>query len=258
MMSDIQTITPPESEENEVKRHSIKDQWTKLVAVASLVAIALGSFNDSVDALEKIYQFSLSQFTDIPSQSKLEKVYVRASSNVLDEVMGAPVYIKRSSSGAIIKYYQDSRFILSAITQDESIAAFLVFPVDNFQPDTTKSSGGSQLLNRSFSAQEDVSDLRSNLSRIATYYVEENAGGEFGNLYASVSGFSQFEEDLGANTRNDLDRLVDGMMLGEDVSVVAQKLRQDLVPNFFGYSTLALYELEEAILSMSEYQLIRP
>lgn len=89
-----QAVKPP--------AQSIKEQWGKVIALVSIVAIALGSFNDSMDALEKIYDFSLAQFTDIPSQDKLDKVYVRASASVLDETLGAPVYLKRSGAGDTI------------------------------------------------------------------------------------------------------------------------------------------------------------
>lgn len=237
---------------------SLKEQWGKVIALVSIVAIALGSFNDSMDALEKIYDFSLAQFTDIPSQNKLDKVYVRASASVLDETLGAPVYLKRSGAGDAIKYYQDDRFVLSAVIKDDAIAAYLVFPSGGFLPDTSKSAGGSDLLRSHFGDQEGVSDLRAALSRMLTYYIEENTGGEFSTLYNSVSGYSDFATGLSEQQRAQLSRLVDDMLLGDDVTDAAQTLRHNLTPNFYGYSTIGLSALEDAILTKSEFRLIQP
>lgn len=253
-----QTDQPLTDQPQAEQGSALKQQWGKIIALVSIVAIALGSFNDSMDALEKIYDFSLSQFTDIPSQDKLDKVYVRASASVLDEALGAPVYIKRSGAGDVIKYYQDDRFVLSAVIKDEAIAAYLVFPANGFMPDTSKSAGGSDLLRSHFGNQEDVSDLRAALSRMLTYYIEENTGGEFNTLYNSVSGYSDFETSLSEQQRAQLGRLVDDMLLGDDVSDAAQTLRHNLTPNFYGYSTIGLSALEDAILTKSEFRLIQP
>lgn len=241
-----------------VPTRSIKERWGRLIALISLVAIALGSFNDSTDALEKIYSFSLSQFTDIPSQNKLDKVYVRASAQVLDTTLGAPVYVKRSESGNVIRYYQDKRFILSAVIKDDAIAAYLVFPTQGFMPNTSKSAGGDDLLSTPFSDQEGVTDLRAALSRMITYYIEENTAGDFSNLYTSVSGYSDFEGSLTDQQRTQLTTLTDNLMMGEDVTQAAQDLRHSLTPNFYGYSTLGLSELEDSILTRTEFRLIQP
>lgn len=251
-----QVIDEPNSAEKSGEKTSLKEHWGRAIALVSIVAIALGSFNDSTDALEKIYDFSLSQFTDIPSQEKLSKIYVRASADVLDEALGAPVYIKRSTNGDLIKYYQDKRFVLSAVIKDGAIAAYLVFPNQGFIPDTSLSAGGSDLLATPISDQEEVNDLRASLSRILTYYIEENAGGEFTNLYTSVSGYSEFEQELGNSQHKLLETLVDKLTLGDDVTESAQALRQSLTPNFYGYSSLGLSALEDAILTKSEFQLI--
>lgn len=237
---------------------TLKEQWGKLLALASLVAIALGSFNDSMDALEKIYDFSLSQFTDIPSQNKLDSVYVRASAAVLDEQLGAPIYLKHSSHGETIKYYQDGRFILSAVVKEDAIAAYLVFPLDGFIPDTSKSAKGSLLLQHPFNTDEEITDFRVSYSRAVTYYLEESAEGAFSNLYSSVSGYSEFDVEPTQTQREALAALANAMVLGDDVVPLAETLRAQLKPNFYGYSMLGLQALEEAILTRSEYQLIQP
>ncbi len=234
----------------------MKEHWGRFIALLSLIAIALGSFNDSMDALERIYDFSLAQFTDIPSQNKLDKIYIRASDDVLDDTLGSPVYIKRSFNDNVIKYYQDDRFILSAVIKDNAIAAYLVFPAADFSPDTSLSAGGERLLQQPFSALEGVSDLRASFSAVITYYIEENTGGEFNNLYTSISGYSLLEQSLSHDNSILLENLVDALTLGEDVNQIAQNLRQNLIPNFYGYSTLGLSDLEDAILTISEYKLI--
>ncbi len=257
-MDNIESLNQEAEPVTSRTRLTLKEQWGKLIALVSLVAIALGSFNDSMDALEKIYDFSLSQFTDIPSQDKLSQIYIRGSSGVLDETFGAPIYIKRSSAGDTIKYYRDDRFILSAVVKDEAIAAYLVFPLAGFAPDTSLSAGGEQLLNRPFSAQENVTDLRASLSRSISYYVEENTDGVFGNLYTSISGFSEFEQELAPQQRTLLTRLVDNLMLGEGIVEAAQDLRENFTPNFYGYNRLSLVDIEDAILTKSEFRLIQP
>ncbi|MGS0676359.1 ETEC_3214 domain-containing protein [Shewanella sp. 0m-4] len=230
----------------------------RIIALVSLVAIALGGFNDTTDALVKIYDFSLSKFTDIPSQDKLDKIYIRASSDILEENLGAPVYIKHTYNGDVIKYYRDDRFILSAISKDGAISAYLVFPEAGFSADTLVSAGGHDLLTTSFSQQESVNDIRATLSKTITYYIEENTSGDFSNLYSSVSGYSELNTTLNAEKRATLAKLVDGMLLGENISAPAIAVREQFTPNFYGYSTLGLGALEEAILTQSEFRLINP
>lgn len=252
-MSNMENI-----QKTKLAKVSIREQWGRLIALISLIAIALGSFNDSMDAIEKIYDFSMSQFTDIPSQNKLNHIYVRASSEVLTENLGAPVYIKRSSEGYTIQYFRDSRFILSAVIKDEAIAAYLVFPSYGFLPDTTLSSGGKDLLTTPFSDQDGVSDLRASQSRILTYYIEENTNSEYDNLYTSINGYSEFTEVLTDVQNRDLQKLVNDLTFGNSIIQSVKALRLSLSPNFYGYSSLGLSALEDAILTKSEYQLIKP
>ncbi|WPC74313.1 ETEC_3214 domain-containing protein [Vibrio porteresiae] len=228
-----------------------------LIALLSLIVIALANFNDSSDALEKIYDFGLSQFTDIPSQQKLDKIYIRSSANVLEETFGAPVYIKHSYSGDVIKYYRDDKFILSAITKDDAIMAYLVFPSEGFLPNTAQHAGGADLLTTTFSQQESVQDFRSTMSRMVSYYLEENATGEFSNLYSSVAGYSEFDTPLDDTHRTLLNRLSDDQTFGRDSEKDVQAVRAGFKPNFFGYSALqGIGPLEDAILTKSEYRLI--
>ncbi|MEZ9595299.1 ETEC_3214 domain-containing protein [Shewanella sp. 10N.261.52.F9] len=235
-----------------------KGKFARIIALVSLVAIALGGFNDTTDALKKIYDFSLSKFTDIPSQEKLDNIYIRASSDILEQNFGAPVYIKQTYNGELIKYYKDDRFILSVISKGGAISAYLVFPESGFYPDTSASSSGQELLTNSFDQQESVNDIRATISKTITYYIEENTTGEFSNLYSSVSGYSEFNTSLTPEKRATLTVLVDDMLLGEDISEPAIAVRKTLLPNFYGYSTLGLAALEEAILTNSEFRLINP
>ena len=237
-------------------RHQIQDKWARGIALASIISIALGGFNDTFDAVEKMVDLGLSQLTDIPSHNKLEHIYIRASSDILDETFGAPVYIKRSSSDDVIKYYLDKQFILSAITHDDAIVAFLVFPNDGFQPDTFEHAGGEAFFKQSLSHIESVNDVRSSYARTGNYYIEENNGGDFGYLYSSISGFSEFLKPLSSNEQTLLSNLSDAQMLDGNIVKATESIRKQINPNFYGYSTLNLTTLEDAILSNSEYQLI--
>lgn len=169
-----------------------KGGLARTIGLVSVISIALGGFNDSFDALEKMFDFGLSQMTDIPSHRKLERIYIRSSAEALDQTFGAPVYIKRSSSDDVIKYYQDDNFILSAITKDNAIVAYLVFPDEGFVPGTQEHTGGSAFFNQPFNAIESVNEIRASFARTGNYYIEENNGGEFGYLYSSISGVSEF------------------------------------------------------------------
>lgn len=234
----------------------VQEKWTRTIALASVVSIALGGFNDTFDALDKMTNFGLSQLTDIPSHNKLERVYIRASSGVLDETFGSPVYIKKSSSGDTIKYYSDKKFILSAITRDDAIVAFLIFPNEGFQPNTLEHAGGNSFFEQPLNKIESVNDIRSSYARTGNYYIEENNGGNFGYLYSSISGFSEFLLPLSNENRKRLSDLADAQMLDENVITTIEDIRKNIKPNFYGYSTLNLATLEDAILSNSEYRLI--
>ncbi|NGN96258.1 hypothetical protein G5S52_00885 [Grimontia sp. S25] len=245
-----------ESAEQTRLRDKVRQKWARMIAVVSIVAIALGGLNDTFDAIEKIYNLTLSQFTDIPSHNKLNRIYIRASEGVLEETFGAPVYIKENKSGEQIKYYHDSRFILSVITKNGAIAAFLVFPEDGFIPDTREHSGGELLMERVLSNNEEVIDIRVSYSRSVSYYLEENPTGEYSNLYSSVAGFSEYHEPLDIEKRRLLFELSDAIILEEYIKEKAVALRENVTPNFYGYSTQGLESLEQAILTLTEYRLI--
>lgn len=234
----------------------VQEKWAKIIAFVSIIVIALGGVNDSWDAIEKLSNFTLAQFTDIPSKNNLSRVYIRASEDVLDETFGAPVYLKKTVSGDVIKYYDDKRFILSAVTQDGAISAFLVFPKEGFRPDTAEHAGGENLLAQMMSNIESVDDIRVNYSRSISYYIEVNPAGDFSNLYSSVAGFSEFNEPLNDQKRALLSELSEGLMLGDDITESVMEFRNTAVPNFYGYSIQGLEVLENAILTLTEYRLI--
>ncbi|MFC1236403.1 ETEC_3214 domain-containing protein [Vibrio sp. F74] len=237
-------------------RNIVKDKWTRTIGLVSLVSLALGSFNDTMEALEKIYNISLSQLTDIPSRNKLSKIYIRASASVLDENFGAPVYIKRSSSDEIIKYYLDDNYLLSAITSDDAIVAYLVFPSLGYEPNTVEHAGQEDLFKQSFSTIESINEVRASYARTGNYYMEENNGGQFGFLYSSVSGFSEFLSPMDSNEKKLLSDVVDAQMFEDKLVESVESFRENMTPNFFGYTTLGLASLEEAVLSITEYKLI--
>ncbi|MEZ9721721.1 ETEC_3214 domain-containing protein [Vibrio splendidus] len=228
----------------------------RTIGLVSVISIALGGFNDSFDALEKMFDFGLSQMTDIPSHRKLDKIYIRSSAETLDQTFGAPVYIKRATTNDVIKYYQDDNFILSSITRDNAIVAYLVFPDEGFVPETLEHAGGSDFFNQPFNAIESVNDIRASFARTGNYYIEENNGGEFGYLYSSISGASEFISSMTEGNRKLLAEVVESLTMDENVVESVQSLRLNAKPNFYGYSTLGVDALEEAILSNTEYRLI--
>ena len=182
-----------------------KGNLARTIGLLSVVSIALGGFNDSFDAIEKMVDFGLSQMTDIPSHKKLEKVYIRSSAEVLDQTFGAPVYIKRSTGDDVIKYYKDDNFILSSFTRDNAIVAYLVFPDVGFTPETLEHAGGSDFFSQPFSSIESVNEIRASFARTGNYYIEENNGGEFSYLYSSISGTSEFIAPMTKETHAQLD-----------------------------------------------------
>ncbi|WP_420899131.1 ETEC_3214 domain-containing protein [Photobacterium kishitanii] len=237
-------------------QNNIKHKWAKIIAFFSIVAIAFGGLNDTIDAVDKIYNITLSQFTDIPSHNKLSKIYVRAPEELLDDTFGAPSYIKKTTSGDFIKYYKDKRFILSSVTRDGAIVAFLVFPKNNFIPNTSEHAGGDNLLFTPFSSKESVTDIRVNASRSVSYYIEENPVGEFSNLYSSIAGYSEFLMPLDQEKQKLFYRLSEALVIGDNVSELVVNLRNKVIPNFYGYSIERLNDLESAILTLTEYRLM--
>ncbi|WP_117235252.1 ETEC_3214 domain-containing protein [Vibrio maerlii] len=257
IQEELKEIQETQDELVEARQHnSWAGGWAKTIGLASVVSIALGGFNDSFDAIEKIVDFGLSQMTDIPSHKKLDKIYIRSSADILDETFGAPVYIKRSSNDDVIKYYQDDNFILSAISRDDAIVAYLVFPNEGFAPETLEHAGGTEFFDNHFNAIESVNEIRASYARTGNYYIEENNGGEFGFLYASISGVSEFISPMSDGTQKLLAGVTDALMLDENVAESVQSLRLHTKPNFYGYSTLGIGALEDAILSNTEYRLI--
>ncbi|SJL83504.1 ETEC_3214 domain-containing protein [Vibrio palustris] len=235
---------------------NVSNTWAHVITTISLVIIALGNFNDSSDALEKLYNFSLAQFTTIPSQNKLDTLYIRASAETLSSTFGEPVYLKQSYKGDKIRYYRDENFILSAITRDQAIVAYLVFPLHGFIPNTHAHAGGDDLLATSFTQQETVKQFAATHARTIRYYLESNASGEFSNLYDSIAGYSTFDQTMTNTARTALVALSDAQVFASSTATALHTLRHALTPNFFGYSTLGLKEIEDAILTQSEFHLI--
>ncbi|MDD1823053.1 hypothetical protein LRP52_12700 [Photobacterium sp. ZSDE20] len=260
--TDIQKDIQEELQELQDTQESLLEEQKKggiarTIGLVSVISIALGGFNDSFDALEKMFDFGLSQMTDIPSHRKLDKIYIRSSAETLDQTFGAPVYIKRATTNDVIKYYQDDNFILSAITRDNAIVAYLVFPNEGFAPETLEHAGGSDFFSHTFSAIESVNEIRASFARTGNYYIEENNGGEFGYLYSSISGVSEFVSPMTEKSKTLLAEVVDSLTMDENVAENVGALRMSTSPNFYGYSTLGVGALEEAILSNTEYRLIR-
>ncbi|MFA0415000.1 ETEC_3214 domain-containing protein [Vibrio renipiscarius] len=253
-MADSEVAQAMSNSQNNI-RDKVREKWAKTITFVSIVVIALGGINDSWDAVEKMSNFTLSQFTDIPSHNKLEHIYIRSSKAVLEEHFGAPVYIKEDVNGRSIEYYSDKRFILSAVTQDNAIVAFLVFPKQGFKPNTSEHSGGNALLEVPFNHLS-VNDVRVNDSPSVTYYLEANLGGEFSRLYQSVSGFSETLGPLDSETRNMLKKISDRLIMGKNSDKEIINLRESIVPNFYGYSILGIGVLENAILTLTEFRLI--
>ncbi|UPR48530.1 hypothetical protein ITG13_04900 [Vibrio cyclitrophicus] len=259
--TDLQKDIQEELQELQDTQESLLEEQKKggiarTIGLVSVISIALGGFNDSFDALEKMFDFGLSQMTDIPSHRKLDKIYIRSSAETLDQTFGAPVYIKRATTNDVIKYYQDDNFILSAITRDNAIVAYLVFPNEGFAPETLEHAGGSDFFSHSFSAIESVNEIRASFARTGNYYIEENNGGEFGYLYSSISGVSEFVSPMTKESKALLAEVVDSLTMDEYVAENVGALRMSTIPNFYGYSTLGVGALEEAILSNTEYRLI--
>ena len=237
---DIQKDIQDELQELQDTQESLLEEQKKggiarTIGLVSVISIALGGFNDSFDALEKMFDFGLSQMTDIPSHRKLDKIYIRSSAEVLDETFGAPVYIKRATTDDVIKYYQDDNFILSAITRDNAIVAYLVFPDEGFAPETLEHAGGSAFFSQTFSSIESVNEIRASFARTGNYYIEENNGGEFGYLYSSISGSSEFISPMSQENRKLLSEVVDALTMDENIVESVQSLRSNAKPNFYGY-----------------------
>ncbi|NLS12001.1 hypothetical protein HGP28_03730 [Vibrio sp. SM6] len=241
---------------NNVK-DNLRNKITQLVAVVSLVVIALGGINDSLEAGYKIYDIALSNFTDLPSNDKLDKIYIRASEGVLEETFGAPSYIKETSMGEVIKYFSDSKFIISTISKNNAIAAFLVFPTTQFKPNTASHAGGENLIGFPMSSNDQISNSNAITSNIVSYYLEESFDGEFGNLHSSISGYSDFLRKDGEDSYYDLlNEFSESQLLGIENEELLKELRSKVPVNFYGYSILPFNVLEYAILTRSEYDLI--
>lgn len=243
-----------EHEDHEESRFQFS--WKTFIPWISIVAIALGQLNDTWDGVLKIVEFGESTFSDGPSHNRLNKIYINASSEVLEETFGAPIFIKDSSTGDRIKYFKDDNFVLSTITKDNVIVAFLVFPIAGFTPDTTEHAGGSQYLNQTFDKNKDLVESHSNIARVGNYYIEEIIGGKYDMLYSSVGGVSEYLGAVDQDKMKILASFNDKAMMEEDTKDSLSKLRSSFKPNFYGYSSIGIVELEQAIMTFLEFELI--
>lgn len=249
-------MTDEHEEHTETTKANFTFTWKTIIPWLSIVAIALGQLNDTWDGIEKLWIFGQSTMSDTPSKNRLNNIYINASSGVLEETFGSPVFIKESTTGNRIKYFNDKNFILSAITKDGIIAAYLVFPLDSFTPDTVEHAGGVNYLNVPFDSNVNLVQGHSNIARVGNYYIEEITGGKFDMLYSSVGGVSEY---LGAVSPKNMKILADyndKAMMEEDTKDSLKQLRTTFVPNFYGYSSVGIIELEQAIMTFLEFELI--
>ncbi|WP_017223452.1 ETEC_3214 domain-containing protein [Moritella dasanensis] len=226
-----------------------------LVSIVVLI-IGISQFNDAIDMGGKGWDLFMSNFSDNPSNDRLSKVYVRASSEVLDETFGSPVYKKSSEGDTEIKYYKDGKFILSAIISNGTVDAFLVFPQPGFGANTKEHAGGENYLNDNFSDLTTPMNAMSNVARTGNYYLEEAEGGHYEMLYSSIGGHSEYLAPLSNTQLQQLAEFNDVLMMDEDVTESITVLRAHMKPNFYGYSTVDITALEPAILTRLEYELL--
>lgn len=245
-----------ENEEQTVEISGFEFSWKVFIPWISLVAIALGQINDTWDGVLKIWEFGQSTMSDEPSRNRLNKIYINADSGILEETLGSPVYTKQLQNGDIVTYYKDRNFILSAISKDNIIAAFLVFPQEGFTPNTSEHAGGTIYIGMPFDKSTEFVDSYLNVARIGSYYIEEISGGKFDLLYSSVGGVSEYLGQFSPKQSETLTELNSQMLLGEDYQETLKTLRHQFTPNFFGYSSIGTEELEQAILTYLEYELL--
>lgn len=226
-----------------------------VLAIMALI-IAAGQFNDAIDMSGKAWDLFVSNFSDAPSNDRLSNVYIRASSGILEETFGSPVYTKYSNGEKEIKYYKDSKFILSAITSNGTIDAFLVFPQPGFVPDIKYHSGNETYLNTNFAQSTTPIESLSNIARSGNYYIEEAKGGRYQLLYNSVGGYSEYLSPMSNDQLKLLAQFNDKLMMEENITSTLINLREQIKPNFYGYSTLDLNYIAPAILTKLEYELI--
>lgn len=246
----------PSHDEQDVEITGFQFSWKIFIPWISLVAIALGQLNDTWDGVNKIWEFGQSTFSDQPSRNRLNKIYIHADSGVLTETLGSPVYTKQLQNGDIVTYYKDKHFILSAISKEGIIAAFLVFPNNDFVPNTQEHAGGDNYLSKPFDKSEELSESLMNIARVGNYYIEIISGGKFDLLYSSIGGVSEYQGQFTEAQFNQLDEINQKIMFEEDYQSELGKLRATFSPNFYGYSAIEIEDLEQAILTYLEYELI--
>ncbi|MBR9873323.1 MAG: hypothetical protein GYB23_03540 [Vibrionaceae bacterium] len=227
----------------------------QLLAFIAII-IAAGQFNDAIDMTSKGWDLLVSNFSDAPSNDRLSNVYIRAPSGILEESFGSPVYTKFSNGEVEIKYFKDKKFILSAITSNDTIDAFLVFPKQGFVPEIRAHAGGENYLKTTFADSTTLLEATSNLARSGNYYIEEAQGGRYELLYNSIGGYSEYLSNLNKSQVQLLATFNDKFMMEEDTSSALINLRQQIKPNFYGYSAVGLEDLTPAILTKLEYELI--
>ena len=226
------------------------------IVTISLLSIAIGQFNDTIVVVDTSYKFVLSTFTDIPSNNKLDKLYINASSTLLEETFGAPVYIKTSSDGVKVKYYRDKNYLLSAISENNAIVAFLIFPIDGYVPNMRFHAAKEGYQDQTFSLYAKASNVYSNTANIGSYYIEEVQGGQYDLLYKSISGSSDALEKYSDKNYRILIKFNEKMIMEEDITTSLNDLRHTLKPNFYGYSKVELATIQQGILSNLEYKML--
>ncbi len=226
-----------------------------ILAVMALI-IAAGQFNDAIDMTGKTWDLFVSNFSDTPSNERLSKIYIRASSGILEETFGYPVYTKFSNGKTEVKYYKDSKFILSAVTSNGVIDAFLVFPQPGFVPEIKNHAGREDYLNVSFARSTEPLEVSSSIARSGNYYIEEASGGRYELLYNSVGGYSEYLSSLSKSHLKLLAEFHDKLMMEENIDSTLVNLREQISPNFYGYSAIGIDDLTQAILTKLEYELI--
>lgn len=254
MTEENQTESQIENQEEEIVRFKLS--WQTVIPWISIVAIALGQLNDTWDGVLKIWEFGQSTMTDQPSRNRLNKIYINASGDILEETFGAPIYIKEAINGNEIRYYRDKHYILSAVKKDGIIAAYLVFPFEGFEADTDEHAGGKNYLKQPFISHPNLVESHSNIASIGNYYIEEITGGKFDMLYSSVGGVSEYLGSINTDKMKLLATYNDKAMMEEDTTSALKNIREKFLPNFYGYSSIGIVELEQAILTHLEYELI--
>lgn len=245
-----------ESNKDESKSVFLASRLATWSAAIFLPIMGLGNLSEAVLLMEEVTDKAISTFTHLPEYEDLSYLKVGTTSEFVEDIFKVPQVRRSIGEGITANYYFNKKYLLTIFEKDSEVRAYTVLALDeSFHP--TIFVDGSQeyeLGNFTLSNVPGISRAHAvDWTKTLALYIEETDMGLESLGQSTFLGWLTY--GAGTADSQSIGELYNTEILDEtDKQETAQtKLRQNIVPNFYGGGKVSLDVLEASILTTSQF-----